>query len=83
LLGQLEYLEREIDQFSVRFEDCLLPFLSAKAFVRLDAVPEVNRLTIENVVREIDVNMKDFPAMDHLSGHPSISSIFPIMTSPL
>jgi transposase len=34
---------------------------------RLDAIPEVNRVTIENVVAEIGVDMEQFPTAKHLA----------------
>ncbi len=67
LLGHLEYLEREIDRFSDRIEAERRPFLSAEQFERLDAIPGVNRRTIENVVAEIGTDMGQFPDEQHLS----------------
>lgn len=67
LLGHLEYLERQIDMFSGRIEAALRPFVSEEQFERLDAVPGVNRRTIENVVAEIGADMGQFPDEHHLS----------------
>jgi transposase len=67
LLGHLAYLEGQIDGFSARIEGCLRPVLSDEQFERLDAVPGVNRRTIEAVVAEIGTDMGQYPDEDHLS----------------
>ncbi len=67
LLDHVDYLEGQIDQFSARIEGCLRPFLTEDHRQRLDAIPGVNRRTIENVVAEIGTNMKQFPNKEHLS----------------
>lgn len=67
LLQHLEYLEEQLDQFSSRIANCLRPVLDEERFQRLDAVPGVNRRTIENVVAEIGSNMEQFPDEHHLS----------------
>jgi transposase len=72
LLGHLEYLEREIDRFSGRIEEMLRPFVSDEQLERLDAIPGVNRRTIENVVAEIGVDMGQFPDEQHLSSWAGI-----------
>jgi transposase len=72
LLGHLEYLERQIDRFSDRIEQMLRPFVSDEQLERLDAIPGVNRRTIENVVAEIGVDMRQFPDEQHLSSWAGI-----------
>jgi transposase len=67
LLGHLEYLEQQIERFSSRIEEALRPFVPDEQFERLDAVPGVNRRTIENVVAEIGADMGQFPDEHHLS----------------
>jgi transposase len=67
LLDHLEYLERQIDAFSIRIAAGLEPFLSAEEVDRLDKMVGVNRCTIENVIAEIGVDMGQFPNEDHLS----------------
>jgi transposase len=67
LLRHLQYLEKEIDAFSARIEECLRPLLGAERFDRLDVVPGVNRRTIENVIAEIGTDMGQFPNDRHLS----------------
>jgi transposase len=72
LLDHLHYLEQQIDLFSTRIEECLRPLLSEEQIQRLDAVPGVNRRSIENVVAEIGINMEQFPDQDHLSSWAGI-----------
>ena len=67
LLGHLEYLEQQIDSFSARIAECLRPFLSDEDVDRLDAVPGVNRRTIENVVAETGTDMGRFGGAEQLS----------------
>jgi transposase len=67
LLGHLEYLEQQIDRCSGRVEEALRPFVSDEQFERLDAIPGVNRRTIENVIAEIGSDMGQFPDEQHLS----------------
>ncbi len=67
LLKQMDFLDQEIAAFSQRIEVCLRPFLNSEQMQRLDAIPGVNRRTIENVVAEIGSNMSRFPDEHHLS----------------
>jgi transposase len=67
LLQHLEFLEGQIDRFSARIAACLQPLLAEEQLRRLDAVPGVNRRTIENVVAEIGTDMGQFPDAAHLS----------------
>lgn len=67
LLSHIDYLDQQIGQFTARIEEHMLPFLDAELEAKLDAVPGVNRLTIENVVAEIGVNMEQFPSDAHLA----------------
>src|SRR5260370_5705246 len=67
LLDHLEYLERQIGLFNSRVDQCLRPFVTAEQMERLDQIPGVNRLTIENVVAEIGSDMSRFPDGNHLS----------------
>jgi transposase len=67
LLDHLDYLEGQIDTFSARIARCLEPFLPAEQMERLDAIPGVNRRTVENVLAEIGTDMSQFPDEDHLS----------------
>ncbi len=66
-LDHLAHLEQQMARFSERIEAALRPFMDEAAFERLDAVPGVNRETIENVVAEIGVEMEQFPTDAHLA----------------
>ena len=57
LLDHLALLEEQLASFSARIEEELRPFVDDELLRRLDAIPGVNRVTIENVVAEIGVNM--------------------------
>jgi len=67
LLDHLAHLEQQMAQFSERIEVALRPFVNEATFQRLDAIPGVNRETIENVVAEIGVDMQQFPSAGHLA----------------
>lgn len=67
LLDHLAHLEDQLQSFSQRIEKALRPFVDESTFQRLDAIPGVNRSTIENIVAEIGVDMGQFPTEDHLS----------------
>jgi transposase len=73
LLGHLDDLERRVDEFSGWIAARLRPLLDAERLKRLDAIPGVNRRTIENVVAEIGVDMSVFPDEGHLSSWAGIS----------
>jgi transposase len=73
LLDHLDYLDGQIEAFGVRIEDRLRPFVSEQVRVRLDAIPGVNRRTIENVLAEIGSDMSRFPDADHLSSWAGMS----------
>jgi transposase len=67
LLDHLEYLERQIELFNARVGQCLRPFVTDEQIERLDEIPGVNLLTIQNVLAEIGWDMSRFPSEDHLS----------------
>lgn len=67
LLDHLAHLEEQLARFHERIEAALRPFVDEATFDRLDAIPGVNRETIENVVAEIGVDMKQFPTAGHLA----------------
>jgi len=67
LLDHLALLEEQISRFNNRIEEGLRPFLAEETFNQLDAIPGVNRITIENVVAEIGVDMSQFPSAEHLA----------------
>jgi transposase len=66
LLSHIGYLERQEEQFSARIGHRLGELLPAAAVARLDAIPGVNRTTIENVIAEIGPDMSVFPDEHHL-----------------
>ena len=67
LLDHLALLEEQISRFDQRIAEMLRPFLDEDTFKRLDEIPGVNRVTIENVVAEIGVDMAQFPSAEHLA----------------
>jgi transposase len=73
LLDHLDYLGRQIGVFSERIEVSLDPFVNEAQRDVLDAIPGVNRRTIENVVAEIGSDMSRFPDDDHLSSWAGMS----------
>lgn len=66
LLDHLAPLEGQIATLSDKIQELIVPFLPAEAEQRLDAIPGVNRRTIEAVVAEIGVDMSRFPTVGHL-----------------
>lgn len=66
LLDHLALLEEQLASFSSRIEKELRPFVDDELLRQLDAIPGVNRVTIENVVAEIGVDMDQFPTAEHL-----------------
>jgi transposase len=73
LLEHLEHLEGQIAVFSERIEHCLGPLLTPDQHQRLDAIPGVDKRTIEAVVAEIGTNMDQFPNEEHLSSWAGLS----------
>jgi transposase len=73
LLDHLSYLEGQIADFGGRIEECMRPFLTADQWQRLDEIPGVNRLTIQNVVAEIGSDMSRFPDEQRLSSWAGMS----------
>jgi transposase len=72
LLGHLDELERHVEELSSRIAERLRPVLEAARLKRLDAIPGVNRTTIEDVVAEIGPDMSQFPDEHHLSSWAGI-----------
>jgi transposase len=67
LLNHLQFLEDQIASLSERIDACLRPFVDPIQIEHLDAIPGVNRRTIENVIAEIGSDMSRFPDEHHLS----------------
>jgi transposase len=72
LLAHLDELERHDEEISGRIAEVFRPLLSDARVKRLDAIPGVNRRTIENVVAEIGVDMSVYPDEHHLSSWAGI-----------
>ena len=66
LLSHLGYLERQAEQLSEHIAHRLSELVSEEVVARLDAIPGVNRTTIENVLAEIGPDMGVFPDEHHL-----------------
>jgi len=67
LLEHLNHLEEQIAQFDRRVEELLRPFLTSEQHRKLDAIPGINRRTIENVIAEIGSDMSRFASDRHLA----------------
>jgi transposase len=67
LLTHLETLDKQVAEFTERIEEVLHPFLDPTLESQLDAIPGVNRTTIENVIAEIGTDMDQFPTSGHLA----------------
>jgi len=67
LLAHLGYLESQIQEFSQRIGQRLAELLPAATWERLDRIPGVNRITIDNILAEIGVDMSVFPDEHHLA----------------
>ena len=67
LLDHLALLGEQLSRFNDRIAEALRPGGDEQMFDRLDAIPSVNRVTIEHVVAEIGVDMNPFPSAKHLA----------------
>lgn len=72
LLEHLHHLEQQIAQFDLRVEEMLRPFLTSEQYRKLDAIPGINRRTIENVIAETGSDMNRFPTAEHLASWAGI-----------
>jgi transposase len=72
LLEHLHHLEQQISQFDLRVEEMLRPFLTSEQHRELDAIPGINRRTIENVIAETGSDMSHFPSAEHLASWAGI-----------
>jgi transposase len=66
LLSHLNYLEEQQQRFSAQIAVSLDELLPAEAQQRLDAIPGVDRVTIENVIAEIGTDLNVFADEHHL-----------------
>jgi transposase len=60
LLGHLGYLERQTQGLSRHIAERLGEMLPAEVFDRLDRIPGINRISIENVIAETGIDMTIF-----------------------
>jgi transposase len=67
LLKHLSQLEEQIEQFTARIQERIGSLVDAEEMRRMDAIPGVNRTTVENVTAEIGTDMAAFPTPEHLS----------------
>lgn len=67
LMALLKVLDGQIGDFSVRIEETMAPFLDAELKEKLEQIPGVKQITVENVVAEIGVEMERFPTAGHLA----------------
>jgi transposase len=72
LLSHLNYLETQVEEFSKRIGPELDKLLSDQKRKRLDAIPGIDRMSIENVIAEIGPDMSVFPDEHHLSSWTGI-----------
>jgi transposase len=72
LLDHLGQLEEQIARFDERIASALRPFDEQADLDRLDPIPGVNQQTIENVIAEIGVDMRQFPDADHAASWAGI-----------
>jgi len=72
LLSHLNYLETQIEEFSKRIGPVLDNLLSSQKRERLDTIPGIDRMSIENVIAEIGPDMSVFPDERHLSSWTGI-----------
>ena len=61
LLGHLDHLDQQIGEFTARIEELMLPFVDKELQEKLDAIPGVKVITIQNVTAEIGTQMNQFP----------------------
>ena len=67
LLAHLSHLDQQLGEFDARIEAKMAPFVDDALVEKLDAIPGVNRTTIENVIAEIGTDMSRFPTASHLA----------------
>lgn len=67
LFLHLTHLEEQLSQFEQRIATALPPFAPSETTRRLDAIPGINRKTIDVIVAEIGVDMGQFPTSGHLA----------------
>jgi transposase len=66
LMDHLRFLETQTDLLSLTIGELEHQLLSRDDFRRLDAIPGLNRVCIQNIVAEIGPDLAAFPDADHL-----------------
>jgi transposase len=72
LLSHLGYMEKQIEELSGRIGRELAKLLDPQKQKRLDAVPGIGPISVENVIAEIGPDMDVFPDERHLSSWTGI-----------
>ena len=72
LLSHLDHLEEQIAQFTARIQELMAPLLDQEMQAKLDAVPGIDLITIENVIAEIGTDMDQFPSDAHAASWAGI-----------
>jgi transposase len=72
LLGHLDELERPVEEISSRIAEQLRPLLDGARLKRREAIPGVNRTTIENLIAESGGDRSVSPDDHHLSSWAGI-----------
>jgi transposase len=72
LLAHLDFLEDQVVLLSAEIADRTAELLPSDDARRLDAIPGVNVISIENVIAEIGPDMNVFPNQHHLSSWAGI-----------
>jgi len=70
LLGEVEFLEREITAYDERLEELMRPFEAA--LQRLDTIDGLGRRGAENVLAELGPDMEPFPSSDDVTSWSGI-----------
>ena len=66
LMEQVNWLEKQIEQFDQRIEAVLRPF-EKRAMELLDTIPGINTRAAQSIVAEIGADMTRFPTAGHLA----------------
>jgi transposase len=66
LMGHLQFLESQLDLISESISKQARQLLSVEDFRRLDAIPGINQVSLENILAEIGPDMSAFPDAAHL-----------------
>lgn len=70
LTDHLDYLDRQIAEFSKRIEELMVPFEAAVR--RITTIPGVGVRTAQNILSEIGTDMSRFPTAQHLASWTAV-----------